>query len=136
MPSRTPSGTASRTSLKACLAADIRDCPSMSRARIEPLTSRTSSTLGDSCCDSSAAATAGNRPVASVARRAHRPAASRLLVIIWRTLLTMGRRSQLGPYDTSAAALADQHAPGLGQRADQQQSASALLIRPGEPWLR
>jgi hypothetical protein len=89
MPSRTSSGTASSTSLNACFAATIRDWPSMSRARIEPLTSSTRSTCGEAAVScavgplSAAAVPAGSStPVARVATRAQTPAASRFLVII------------------------------------------------------
>ena len=59
MPSWTSSGVASSTSLNACFAAAIRVLPSMSLARMEPLTSRTRSTLGAAWPAGSSAAAAG-----------------------------------------------------------------------------
>ncbi|CAM5648661.1 hypothetical protein SVIOM342S_02755 [Streptomyces violaceorubidus] len=84
MPNCTSSGVASSTSLNACFAAAMRVPPSMSRVRIEPLTSSTRSTFGASSpVGSPALAPAGNAvPAASAASRAQAPAASRVLVII------------------------------------------------------
>lgn len=84
MPSCTCSGTASRTSLNACFAAVIRDWPSMSRVRMEPLTSSTSSTLGEALAGVSSAEAGSTEPspAVRVASRMPTPTVSLLLMII------------------------------------------------------
>lgn len=88
MPSSTSSGTASMTSLNACFAADMRDCPSMSRVFMEPLTSSTSSTLGagralgPSAVVAAAAVDAAGRAPATTVSSAATTTAARLVVII------------------------------------------------------
>ena len=84
MPSWVSSGRASTTSLNACWATAMRLRPSMSRARIEPLTSSTSSTRGGSAAVSSSAraawAAAASRGRAG--RRRQQPDAGRPSIVL------------------------------------------------------
>src|SRR5689334_3249741 len=98
MPNWTFCGTESSTSSNACLAADIRDCPSMSLARIEPLTSSTSSTFGDACATgSSAAAVAGSSPQARTPSRPQPSVAvSSFLMIIRRMVVKIMPDTEVG----------------------------------------